>query len=184
MNATFIVDSRALEKYYENRDCHWQPLTLISDEIFEYIERAGNKQSKLERFAAYSLLFSMSEKIFGVRIKSLGRNEFGKPFIKELTKIGGKIAVSQDENPLKKISFSISHSGGFSAVTLSDEGECGVDIQVLPGRKTSERVEERFLRGISFDGEIGEFSFGEKGLSDDSLAPMEHMKKCSSLLRV
>ena len=84
MNATFIVNSKSLEKYYENRDCQiWQPLTLISEDILAYIEKAGNQQSKMERFAAYSLLFYLAEKFFGIKILSIGRDEFGKPYIKD-----------------------------------------------------------------------------------------------------
>ena len=180
MNATFIVDSKSLEKYYENRDCFWQPLTLISEDIFEYIENTRNKQSKMERFAAYSLLFFLAEKIFGTRILSIGRSEFGKPFIKELSRVSENGDFKNCDLG-KKIYFSISHSGAFAAVALSDEGDLGVDIQTLPDRKTSERIEERFLRDISFDEKIGTFSSDKKGLSEGLFASNGTKKRYSSL---
>ena len=108
MNATFIVNSKSLEKYYENRDCQiWQPLTLISEDILAYIEKAGNQQSRLERFAAYSLLFYLAKKFFGIKILSIGRDEFGKPYIKDFS-VTSYNTNSEEQNSSKNIKNCIS----------------------------------------------------------------------------
>ena len=150
---TFITDSEKTKFFYEKRDCqNWQPLTLISRETLDYIEKAGNEGTRNERFAAYSLLFFAVNEFFGTRIISIIRDENGKPYMGE--------CMASDENckpyidkPMsknKKISFSISHSGGFAAVAISDEGECGIDIQLMPDAERRERIEKRFLRDFDF----------------------------------
>ena len=136
MICTFIVDSENVKHFYEKRDCHiWQPLTLISAETLDYIKNTKNETTRLERFAAYSLLFFAASEIFGVKILRIDRNKNGKPFIAEAKKT----------HEPREIYFSISHSGDLCAVTLSDEGECGVDIQVEPKNYMAQRIEKRFL---------------------------------------
>ena len=136
---TFITDSEKIENFAEKRDCHsWQPLTLIPEKILSEAEETKNSALRYERLAAYSLLCFASLSFFGTKIKDILRNEHGKPYASEL-----------DDD--RKIYFSISHSDGLCAVMLSDEGECGVDIQALPSQKQRERVEKRFLSAISED---------------------------------
>lgn len=134
---TAIVDSKKLKNYYEKRDClNWQPLTLISKDTLALIENTKNEKSLLERFAAYSLLYYSARKIYDYKINSIKKTEIGKPYI-------------DDELLNGKLFISISHSGSISAVTISDEGECGVDVQLLTDAKILENAEKRFLS--SFD---------------------------------
>ena len=173
MICTILVDSEQIKKFCEKRDCRlWQPLTLISDETLKYIENTKNFSVRCERFSAYSVLFYATLKFFGRTITRLSRTDDGKPYISESrmvcetdetksivcdsTKSNKNIATAENgedfrnkldaENgeKLKNIHFSISHSGGICAVTLSDEGECGVDIQALPDIDRIARLEKRF----------------------------------------
>ena len=143
MILTVILNSEKLKNFYEGRDCqNWQPLTLISKETLEYIKSTADEKTRIDRFAAYSLLFSLADAFFGIRIKKIGRNEFGKPYIEEFLKEDKEVS---DGN----LHFSISHSGGIVAVTLSEDAECGVDLQIMPSKDVSERLEKRLLS--SFD---------------------------------
>ncbi len=163
MICTLIVNSEKLKNIYEKRDCPgWQPLTLISDETRAYIEKTGNERTRLERFAAYTLLFSAANDIFGAEIESISRDEFGKPYISKLKKSSSPKEEKEIKNSTQvlssekgvlgeKIYFSISHSDGIAAVTLSDEGECGVDLQAMPDGETAGRVEKRFLSSFVID---------------------------------
>ena len=151
---TAIVDSLKLKKYYEKRDClDWQPLTLISKEIFDLIENTKNEKCRLERFAAYTLLYYSVEKIFDYRIRNIKKTESGKPYI-------------DDESLKNKLFISISHSGSISAVTISDEAECGVDVQIMVDEKILQNVEKRFLGSIDLsDVKILPFNDGGDALS-------------------
>ena len=143
MILTVILNSEKLKNFYEGRDCqNWQPLTLISKETLEYIKSTADEKTRIDRFAAYSLLFSLADAFFGIRIKKIGRDEFGKPYIEECLKEDKEVS---DGN----LHFSISHSGGIVAVTLSEDAECGVDLQIMPSKDVSERLEKRLLS--SFD---------------------------------
>lgn len=136
---TFITDSKNYEYFMKNRDCRfWQPLSLITEEISSYIFDSKNPEVCRERFAAYSLLFSAAERFFGVRIKEILRGERGKPYVSKYDGDG-------------KIFFSISHSDGLCAVTVSDEGEVGVDIQSEPNPDTAKRLYGKYFEGISFE---------------------------------
>ena len=69
-----------------------------------------------------------------------------------------KISLDREErreeeiskNEQRKIFFSLSHSGGLCAITLSDECEVGVDIQSAPGRDTVERLQKKYFENASF----------------------------------
>lgn len=149
-----IINSSTLKHIYEKRDClNWQPLTLMSDEILELVEKTKNQKTRIERFAAYSLLFYVLEKIFGYKVKEIKKTEAGKPYI-------------NDDSIKDKLFISISHSGDISAVTVSNEGECGVDVQLLPNEQMMENVGKRFL--------------GNFVLSNTDFSPMLESKYFSS----
>ena len=166
MICTLIVNSETIKNIYEKRDClSWQPLTLISDEIRMYVDNTRNEQNRIERFSAYSLLYFAINEFFERSDKRILRDENGKPYFPRLG----------DE---ADIFFSISHSGGMSAVTISDEGECGVDIQLMPEREMSERIEKRFLNSFHIDGSDKRISrIGGDDQSESLLKENAHKQK-------
>ncbi len=127
-------DFRILSEKLKKRDCHdlWQPLTLIPENVFEYIKNTKNDEVRLERLAAYSTLFFALCELYGKRGLTLCRPEYGKPYL--------------DGN---EIYISLSHTDGAVAVALSDEYELGVDIQSEIDEHRAARLEKRFFDNIN-----------------------------------
>ena len=133
---TVIADINEPRKV-QKRDCHiaWQPLSLIPDEVLEYVNSAKSEKVRAERLAAYSALFTSLDKLFGKRNFALLRTADGKPY---LTENGEKSSIS----------ISISHSEGLAAVSLSTDGEIGVDIQSEIATDVAEKLEKRFFDNV------------------------------------
>lgn len=88
-------------------------------------------QHSRESFAAIRTLELMYATAYpGERMPSIKRTPEGKPYFAE--------------NP-HGASFSISHAGEFAAVLLSDEGECGVDVEPELDYARAARIDKRFL---------------------------------------
>lgn len=138
---TVIADTEDFRKFSEElkkRDCRntWQPLNLIPDDVFTYINDAKNDEVRLERLASYSTLFFALCKLYGKRNLTLSRTELGKPYLME-------------NNERSRIHVSISHTDGAIAISLSDECDIGVDIQSEINTERIEKLEERFLYNIN-----------------------------------
>lgn len=132
---TILCDAYGRDISVNKRDCcaKLQPLPSFTEEINEYIDKAKNQQTRDERLCAYTVLFASVNQLFGVKIPKIGRTYSGKPYI---------------DGFADNIFFNISHSDGLVAVSISDEGEIGVDIQseVAPDRQ--ERLENRFIPNL------------------------------------
>ena len=109
MTLMFLADARAIS-----------PTSVIESGIFpeELADRLcrGNGKATKERVGAYALLSFAMEKYFGVRLCDYGVN------------IGteGKPCFAERED----LKFNLSHSGGFAALVINDEGrEVGIDIE-------------------------------------------------------
>lgn len=77
---------------------------------------------------AYSMLAEIFAKKFNTPCPIIKKTEQGKPYFEA-----------------SDIHFSISHGKGLAAVLLSNEGECGVDIEPQIESVTAEMIESRFL---------------------------------------
>ncbi len=132
---TIICDAYGRDISVNKRDCHItrQPLPCLSQSVQNYIDKANNKEVKSERFCAYVSLFSALKCFFELDDPEIERASTGKPYIK-------------DNN---KIFFNISHSEGVCAITISDEGEVGVDIQAKQNEDRESRLEKRFLPDLT-----------------------------------
>lgn len=126
---TVISRTDILTEYFDKLDCKEG---IFSEDVLEYISDTKNHKVRCERISAYTSLLYSLEKIFGLKPKRIMRTDKGKPFIEE------------------GVSFSLSHTNGLCAVTLSDSQEVGVDIQELISEKTGERVTGRFLSKLNF----------------------------------
>ena len=115
------------------RDCRIvrQPLTLLYPKLKEYTERGKNEQHNAERRLAYITLLSSLKEFFFIENPVIKRNENGKPSLVDCN-----------------VHISLSHCDEVSAITLSDEGEIGVDIQSPVDDAKAERLTKRFLSEI------------------------------------
>lgn len=131
---TIISDVYGREIDVNKRDCRIlrQPLPCFSREIEEYISKTSNENLKNERFCAYVSLFSALKQFFDLDSPIIKRAESGKPYL--------------DNSP--DIYFNISHSNGVVALTISSEGQVGVDVQSETNDEKQERLEKRFLSDI------------------------------------
>lgn len=107
-------------------------LPCFSENIQKYIDETKNEKLKNERFCAYVVLFSALKAFFDLDSQTIERASDGKPYFPEN----------------EKIFFNISHSEGVVAVTISDEGEVGVDLQQESDSSRQERLEKRFVSGL------------------------------------
>ena len=126
---TVISRTDLLSEYYKKNDFKEG---FFTEEILKYISDTGNMKIRDERIAAYTSLFYSLNELFSIRPKKILRTIYGKPYIQE------------------GVYFSISHSNGLCAVTLSDKVEVGVDIQEFISEKIGAGINGRFLSGFEF----------------------------------
>ena len=111
------------------------PAPNLSPAIKEHIEKAKNPSLRAQRGAAYMLLFSVLSQILPT-----------EPEIRWTD--GGKPYLSGDE----KICFSLSHTEGIVAVSISCGGSpVGVDVEGEVSPERAERLEGRFFSDTQFD---------------------------------
>lgn len=84
-------------------------------------------------FAAHRTLEIMYRSIFNERLPETERTPEGKPYLRE--------------NP-HGVYFNVSHTDSYAAVLLTDEGECGVDIEAELPPARAERIDRRYLSGL------------------------------------
>lgn len=119
------------------RDCRIirQPL-ILQGEIAEYVNDVKNEDLRAERRLAYSTLLFALKTFFDIDSPKIVQNEHGKPYIEG-----------------SEVYFSISHSNGAAAVAISDEGECGIDLQYEISPERAERLQRRFFTDLSIKSE-------------------------------
>lgn len=122
----------------DKRDCRIirQPLSLLYEELENYIEHGKNETHKAERRLAYTTLLCALKVFYSIDFPRIERNEYGKPYL-------------ADSN----IRISLSHSNGAVAVCISDEGEVGVDLQTQIEPERAERLKERFFTSLQVKNE-------------------------------
>ena len=155
----------------QNRDCRYerQPLSLIPQEVREYIEQTKNERIKAERLCAYTTLFLSLNHFFGIENCRLERTSQGKPYIVLPDDSVGDISSGEYRN----IFISLSHSDGVTAVCLSDEGDVGVDLQSEIDPERAERLKKRFFTDVKIsDAELG-VKYFLCSYSDESSSFME-----------
>lgn len=155
---TVISDTLGRENLIEcKKDCRLLRQSEISlpENILKYIDKSKNPGVKEERLLAYTSLFGSLKLFFDIDEPKIGRQDNGKP-----------ILLSHNE---RNINFNISHSDGMVAVTLSDEGEVGVDIQaeIVSGRQ--EQLDKRFLSDLQIKSENLSVDFYFCTLSNSTL---------------
>lgn len=166
------IDKNLLDGENNKRDCRvlGQPLSLLPEEIDEFINNTKNESLRAERRLAYTTLFLGLREFFGADDLTVAKNSDGKPYLVYRTQKYQKneeastdncshqknkdlpVKTNSDEK-LKKCSVnyhvSISHSDGVIAVVISDEGEIGIDIQSVISSDRAERLKNRFFEGMS-----------------------------------
>lgn len=131
-----ISSAKAIDGNKESGDCckMQQSLPELPRDIREYINNTKNEKVKAERRLAYTTLLCSLSVFFDIKDVKIQKDSLGKPFL-----------IGLKEN----ISFNISHSEGTVAVTLSDEGDVGVDLQAEVDKKLAEKLDRRFLHGLN-----------------------------------
>lgn len=126
------------------RDCRdmRQPLSLLTSELREYVDKTKNEKAKRERIYAYSTLLLSLKKLFSIDNPIILKNENGKPYI-----LGSKVY------------FNISHSDGVAVVAISDEGEVGIDVQSPVCEEKEKRLCTRFLNNIEIKNDCFSISY-------------------------
>nr|MBE6544506.1 hypothetical protein [Oscillospiraceae bacterium] len=155
---SIVCSSRLSEidgKYKEDRDCRVlrQPLPDLPKDIQEYISSTKNDEVRAERRLAYITLLCSLSLFFGIDDVEINRDSFGKPFIKH--------------SGNKQIFISISHSDGTVAVSLSDEGDIGVDLQTETDKKRAEKLDGRFLQGFKTENQFIPISYYHCTIEND-----------------
>jgi len=103
----------------------------ISSEIMEHILKANDPRLKSERCAAYYLLSALCKKIIGFTPKIVWNN-IGKPsFVNNC------------------FHFNLSHTKNMVAVSVSDQGAVGVDVECEISEERAARLERRFFSELS-----------------------------------
>ncbi len=147
--------------------------SALPDAVREHILSAKNERLRRERATAYVILYKAAERFF-TEAPSIIFTEGGKPRF-------------ADGN----IHFSISHTDGAVAVTLSDKAAVGVDIECERERIYAEKIEERFLGEVKLPPallsvkylfaeatESGEFVFSdlmENNISAEQIAESDNL---------
>ncbi len=160
----------------QNRYCRivGQPLSLLPEEVNEFICNTKNESLRAERRLAYTTLLCSLKVFFGIDNLTIAKNSYGKPYLiyktekyqknedcqlDEVTHQKNKDLIKENylneckSQEKSQIYISISHSDGAVAVSLSDEGEIGVDIQSAIFSDRAERLKERFFDGLTVEGE-------------------------------
>ena len=166
-----IISTTEKNKIEENRDCRVlrQPLSLLPKELDEFINNTKNDNLRAERYLAYTTLLSGLKVFFGIDGASVVKDSEGKPY---LIYDGKKYQKNEDStvqykthqknidcdekspeekthtDDKEKIYISISHSDGMVAVSISDEGEIGVDIQSKISPEKANRLSDRFFGDV------------------------------------
>ena len=110
------------------------PFSLFPESLRDYVRGPKTDEGRLARLGGYLLLYHTVRFLFGKARFEIGFSEKGKPYF-----------LSED---MKDLSFSISHSGGICAVSVSDGGESvGVDVQEEIDEERCERIRERLYSG-------------------------------------
>ena len=138
-----IISTIQKNEIEENRDCRAlrQPLPLLPKEIDDFIKNTKHEKLREERYLAYTSLLSGLKAFFSIDNATVAKDREGKPYL-----------VYDTENH-PEIHIGISHSEGMVAVSLSDEGEIGVDIQRKIPDKLVKRLSNRFFGDIEVHSE-------------------------------
>lgn len=88
----------------------------------------GTEEKNIGHTVAYAMLDTLYRAKFNTPTPVIEKNEYGKPYFE-----GGECH------------FSISHGKGLCAVLLTDEGECGVDIEPEIEENRAKKIDTRFL---------------------------------------
>lgn len=88
----------------------------------------GTEEKNIGHSVAYAMLDTLYRAKFNTPTPVIEKNEYGKPYFE-----GGECH------------FSISHGKGLCAVLLTDEGECGVDIEPEIEENRAKKIDTRFL---------------------------------------
>ena len=88
----------------------------------------GTEEKDIGHTVAYAMLDTLYRAKFNTPTPVIEKNEYGKPYF-----VDGSCH------------FSISHGKGFCAVLLTDEGECGVDIEPEIEETRAKKIDTRFL---------------------------------------
>ena len=142
----YTIISSTKNRIEENRDCRAlrQPLSHLPKELDEFISSTKNDSLRAERFLAYTSLLCGLKAFYVIDNASVKKDPEGKPYL------------VYDSDSAPEIHISISHSEGTVAVSLSDEGEIGVDIQCKISAERAERLKDRFFGDVEVhSGNIG-----------------------------
>lgn len=88
----------------------------------------GTEEKDIGHSVAYAMLDTLYRAKFNTPTPVIEKNEYGKPYF-----VDGSCH------------FSISHGKGLCAVLLTDEGECGVDIEPEIEETRAKKIDTRFL---------------------------------------
>ena len=88
----------------------------------------GTEEKDIGHTVAYAMLDTLYRAKFNTPTPVIEKNEYGKPYF-----VDGSCH------------FSISHGKGLCAVLLTDEGECGVDIEPEIEPTRAKKIDTRFL---------------------------------------
>ena len=104
---------------------------MLAPEVIDRINKATNPDVKKQRCSSYLLLCALCNKALGYVPKITWTNS-GKPkFVNN------------------SLYFNISHTNGIVAVSISDEGAVGVDVEGLIDEARAARLEKRFFSELS-----------------------------------
>ncbi len=127
------------------------PALPLGEEVKRHIMSAKNEELRRQRCGAYLVLSEITKRLFEKSPKIIW-SENGKP------KYEGE-----------KIYFSISHSDGAVAVSISDTANIGVDIETEIPKERAARLEARFFPGLSFSDRPIDVKYIFQRLSKDGL---------------
>lgn len=92
-------------------------------------------QLSVASYAARRVLAILYGIRYNVKMPEITRTKDGKPYFRD----GAADAY-----------FSISHTDKYAVAVLTDEGECGIDIECESSAHRAERIEGRFLSSVDF----------------------------------
>ena len=88
----------------------------------------GTEEKDIGHTVAYAMLDTLYRAKFNTPTPIIAKSELGKPYFVDCS-----------------CHFSISHGKGLCAVLLTDEGECGVDIEPEIEENRAKKIDTRFL---------------------------------------